>query len=282
MTLDQATNLLVTVTLVEMMAALGLTVTLAELAGVARDWRLLTRAGLANYVIVPAATVGLLLLFEAEPMVAVGFLVLAACPGAPFGPPITALARGDVPAAVGLMVLLAGSSAVLAPLLLAGLLPVVAGAKSPQVDAGRIATTLLLTQLGPLAAGIGLRHWRPLLAGWLQGPARWLSTILNLAVVGLILVAHYPLFLALRAPHLAGMLALLLASWAAGGLLAGPAAGVRKALTLTTGLRNVGVGLVIVTGAFPGTAALTATVVYGLLGVVGTLLLGWWWGRRPP
>src|SRR4051794_34452375 len=123
MSLDQVINVLVMVTLIEMMAAIGLGVTTAQLTAVARDWRLLARAAVANYVCFPAAAIGLLLLFDPLPMVAAGFLILAVCPGAPFGPPLTAVARGNVAVAVGLMVVLAASSAVLAPLLLAALLP---------------------------------------------------------------------------------------------------------------------------------------------------------------
>ncbi len=44
-------------------------------------------------------------------------------------------------------------------------------------------------------------------------------------------------------------------------------------MTLTTLLRNVGVGLVIATSNFPGTAAMTATLAYGLLEIAGSLLL---------
>ena len=51
------------------------------------------------------------------------FLICAVCPGAPYGPPFTGMAKGKVGVAVGLMVILAGSSALVAPLLLHGLLP---------------------------------------------------------------------------------------------------------------------------------------------------------------
>jgi hypothetical protein len=44
-------------------------------------------------------------------------------------------------------------------------------------------------------------------------------------------------------------------------------------MTLTTLLRNVEVGLVIATGNLPGTAAMTATLAYGLLEIAGSLLL---------
>ena len=57
MSLDQFVNLLVTIALLEMMMALGLGVTFADLASVARSWRLVAQGALANYVCVPAVTV---------------------------------------------------------------------------------------------------------------------------------------------------------------------------------------------------------------------------------
>jgi hypothetical protein len=44
-------------------------------------------------------------------------------------------------------------------------------------------------------------------------------------------------------------------------------------------LRNVGVGLVIATGNFPGTAAVTSTLVFGIFEIIGSLLLAWAWGH---
>jgi bile acid:Na+ symporter, BASS family len=280
MTVHQLTNVLVTVTLIEMMAATGLGVTFGDLARVARDWRLVVRAVLANYVLVPAATVGLLLLFGAQPTVAVGFLILAVCPGAPYGPPFAAVAKGNVPVAVGLMLLLAASSALLAPLLLHWLLPLVAGDEPLTVSAAAVLGTLLATQLLPLGVGMAVRQWLPAVAHRLQRPANLVSKALNLLVVGLILAAQFRLFLEIRPGAYAGMLALLLLSWAAGWLLGGPSAAQRRTMTLTASLRNVGVGLVIATGAFAGTAAVTAALVYGLVEVVGSLLLALGWARR--
>ena len=66
---------------------------------------------LSNYVLVPAAALALLMVFRPQPLVAAGVMIVAVCPGAPYGPPFTALARGNVSRAVGLMVLLAGSAA---------------------------------------------------------------------------------------------------------------------------------------------------------------------------
>jgi BASS family bile acid:Na+ symporter len=280
MTLDQAINLLVTITLIEMMVAIGLGVTIADLVAVARNWHLVAQAVLANYLVVPAITVGLLLLFAAQPMVAAGFLILAVCPGAPYGPPLTAIAKGNVAVAVGLMGILAASSAIVAPILLSVLLPLLAADEPLRVDATRIVVTLLVTQLLPLGVGLAVRQWRPLLAERLQKPANLLSKILNLTAVVCILVTQFHLLLEIRPRGFVGMLALLIASWAAGWLLGGRATDIRKAMTLTTSLRNVGVGLVIATGSFAGTPAVTAVLAYGLLGVVGSLALAAAWGRR--
>jgi Sodium Bile acid symporter family len=82
MAIDQLINILVTITLIEMMTVIGLGVTFADIGGVARNWSLLVRAAIANYFCVHVATVGLLLLFRAPPMVAAGFLLVAVCPGA--------------------------------------------------------------------------------------------------------------------------------------------------------------------------------------------------------
>jgi BASS family bile acid:Na+ symporter len=277
---ERLTTLLLTVTLVEMMAAVGLRVTFGELARVARSLGLVGRAAVANYACVPAATVGLLLLFDASPKVAAGFLILAACPGAPFGPPVTGLARGNVTVAVGLMVLLAGSSAVVAPVLLQFLLPLLSGDEPLRVEAAPIIVTLLGTQLAPLCAGVVVRQWFPALAGRLLGPADRAAKVLNLAVIGLILATQFGQLAAIRPRGFAGMAALLVVSWAAGWLFGGPDRGVRRAMTLTTSLRNVGVGLVIANGAFAGTPAVTAALAYGLFEVFGSLLLALAWARR--
>jgi BASS family bile acid:Na+ symporter len=126
MTIDRALNILVTITLIAMMVATGLGVRFSEIAAVAKDRRLVVRGIVANYGLVPAVTVVLLLLFRAESMVAVGFLILAVCPGARFGPPVTTIAGGKVAFSIELMVILASASAVVSPLLLRATLALVA------------------------------------------------------------------------------------------------------------------------------------------------------------
>jgi len=213
-------------------------------------------------------------------MVSAGFLILAVCPGAPFGPPCTSIAKGNVAVAVGVMVLLAGSSVIAAPLLLGALLPRVSGDEKLQVDAVKIVATLFLTQLLPLCAGLCLKHWQPRLAERLQKPANQFSALLGLATVGLILIVQFDLLAKIGLRGWVGMSALLIVSCGSGWLLGGPGNDNRKAMALTTSLRNVGVGLVIAAGNFAGTAAVTAVLAYGIFEILGSLLLAVAWGRR--
>jgi len=283
--LNQLINLLASITLFEMMVAIGLGVSFHDVLRVAADWRLVSKAALASYVCVPAAAVGLLILFHADPFVAAGFLVAAVCPGAPYGPPFTGMARGNVAVSVGLMVILAGSSAILAPLLLQLLLQFVLqflpalpqDSTALAIDGGKVILTLLVAQFLPLCVGLAMRQWRPTLADMLKKPANLLSMVLNLTLLGLILYVQFDMLSGIPLRAFVGMLALVLAGVAAGWLLGG--SGNRSAMVMATSVRNVGVSLVIVTAAFPGTRAVVAATAFAVFQTIVMALLALGWGR---
>jgi len=282
MKVDRLINILAAITLIEMMVTIGLGVTLSDVLRVSRNWSLVARAVLANYILVPAAAVGLLLLFRANPLVAVGFLVAAICPGAPYGPPLTAMAKGNVPVSVGLMVILAGSSAIVAPLLLQFLLPLVAGDTPLTISVVKIIGTLLGAQLLPLCVGLLLRDQYPSLADKLRGPAGVLSASLNLLTLAVILFVQFRVLTEIRLIGYVGMLSLLIVTMVAGVLVAKRTPEERKGMVITTSVRNVGVSLVIVSGSFPGTAAITSATVYALFQTIVMVLVALAWGRLTP
>ncbi len=279
MTVNQLINILAGITLLEMMVTIGLGVKVSDVLDVGRSWTLMARALVANYVLVPAAAVALLVLFGANPLVAAGLLIVAVCPGAPYGPPFTAMAKGNVVVAVGMMVILAGSSAILAPLLLQFLLPLMTGNSSLKINAAKMAATLLGVQLLPLCVGLIIRWRRPTLANQLQRPASLLSTCLNLLLLAIILYLQFHILLHIRWVGYFGMLCLLVATLISGWLTSWGASESRKGMMVTTSVRNVGVGLVIATGSFPGTAAVTAATAYAIFQTVAMALVALIWGR---
>jgi BASS family bile acid:Na+ symporter len=211
-------------------------------------------------------------------MISAGFLIVAVCPGAAYGPPFTAMAKGNVAVAVGLMVILAGSSVLCVPLLLQFLLPLMAKNQTLRVDAFKLIVTLLVSQLLPLFAGLCLHQWRPAMANKLKHPADRMSGALNLWTLGLIVVAYFRTLAAIRARAFIGMLSLVAASMGAGWLLGEMGSENRKAMGFSTSVRNVAVSLVVATASFPGTPAVTAALVYGLLQTVALAAISMAWG----
>lgn len=275
----QLINVLVSLALIELMFAIGLGVSWDELMRVLKDRRLMWGALFANYVCFPAATLGLLLWFNTPALTEAGFLILAVCPGASYGPPIASWAKGNLSQAVGLMVVLAGSSAAVAPLLLHVLLPLLSEEETIRIDLGNLVGVLVVTQFLPLCAGLALRQWRPALSYRWQQPAKIVALVLNPLVIGLLIATHLSLFREIKPVGLLAMTVLLIISLGAGWWLGGPESNDRRTLALTTSLRNVGLSLVIATGSFPGTPAVTAVMGYGFFEIIGSLLLATWWRR---
>jgi bile acid:Na+ symporter, BASS family len=264
-------KLLNVVALAAIMLAIGLSVRFEQVAASLRRTRLVVLGVVANFVLVPLVTVALLHCFQAQPLVSAGFLILAVCPGAPVGPSFTSVAKGNVSIATGAMVVLAGLSAVLAPTLLTVLLRWIVPASELTFDYLGIVKILLVTQLLPLGVGLAAHEWLPKLADRIARPLALLANFLLLALVGLILSAQYETLLAIRWLAWLGMLILLLASLIIGWCCGGSNREARRALAVTTGVRNAAVGLAIATTNFAGTPAVTAVVAYALVAVFGSL-----------
>ncbi len=279
MSIDKLINVMATLTLLEMMVMIGLGVSVSQITSVAKNVRLVIRALIGSYVLVPLAAVGLLLAFHTHPMVAAGFLMAAVCPGAPYGPPFTGLAKGNVPVAVGLMVILAGISALMAPLLLHFLLPIVASHETLKADVLKMVGTLLISQFLPLCIGLAIRHNHPALAQKLEGPAKKVSTLLNLLLVTVILTAQFHMLESISARGFFGMFLLVLATFVIGWAVGGADVPTRRAVTAATSIRNVGVSLVLVTGSFPGTPAVSAATAYALFQTILLALIFLGWGK---
>jgi BASS family bile acid:Na+ symporter len=280
--LQQTINILVPLTLIVMMLAVGLAVDFFQTVRLLMNWRLVFRALAANYLCVPAITVLLMLIFRPNPYVAIGFLILAVCPGAPFGPPAVAIAKGNVTAGTALMLLLTSTSAIFAPLVLLPSISFLLPNSSTVISVPKIISSLIVTQLVPLGVGLAVRARRPTFAAKHLRAVNRTSAILTLAAVILIVSAQYQTLIAIRRRAFIAMTILLIATLLIGYVIAALGSDDRKAMTLSTSLRNIGVGLVIANGSFAGTPALNAVVAFGLFGVAGSILLAFAWAKWTP
>src|SRR5271169_4870807 len=136
---------------VSSMMAMGVGFTVRQIIDALRDVRLVLLALLANFVAMPLGALGLDKMLKLDEPLGVGLLLLGGAAGAPFLPSLTALAKGNLPFAVGIMVLLSVGTVGYLPLVLPLLLPGVT------VSAEKIAGWLFLLTLLPLATGLALR-----------------------------------------------------------------------------------------------------------------------------
>jgi bile acid:Na+ symporter, BASS family len=279
MELGQLVNVLNIVLLVAMMVAIGLRVEPGCVLATIRLKSLVARSLAANFILVPLITMLLLYVFHTQPMVSAGFLILAVCAGAPFGPVAAVFAKGDPHIAVGLMVVMAILSAVLSPILLSLLIAPLTPQGDVKVDVLLIVRTLLLAQILPLSVGLILHSWTPKLSAVLARPLLLSSNLLLVIVIVLIAATQLkdPRVFGLKA--ISGMSVLLVASLGIGWLCGGPGLATRKTVAVTTGVRNAAVALVIVTSNFAETVAVTAVAAYGLFSIVGGFLCAWLLGR---
>jgi BASS family bile acid:Na+ symporter len=257
--------------LLVMMAGVGMEVSYREVIASFREAGYMLLGMFASFVLVPIVTVLFMRAYEVQPMVAVGFLILAVCPGAPFIPTVSKIAGGNVPVSVGLMLVLAASSAILAPLLLRLLLARLPGTGSVQIDFLAILKTLLVTQLLPLGLALAFHAWKENAAARLASLLKKLSLLLLVVLMAALFVAYWDEFAKLRFSAYVGMLLLFATMFAIGWLLGGPGIARRKTMAFGTASRNAGVGLVIVAGNFANTPAVPAVTVFALVIIFAAL-----------
>ena len=141
------------------MLAMGLGLTGGEIIAPLRRARLVTLTLVGNFVLMPAAARGLTALLRLDEPLGVGLLLLGTAAGAPFLPKLAQLAKGDLAFAVGAMVLLMVITVGYLPVVLPLFLPGVS------VNPAKIARSLFLLMLLPLAGALAVRAWFPDVAG---------------------------------------------------------------------------------------------------------------------
>jgi bile acid:Na+ symporter, BASS family len=281
MSLNRITDIVTFLWLLCLMFHMGSSVSGAQLTASFRKGSILWKGLLTNLLLVPVAAFGLLLLFRPDPLIAAGFLTGVVFSGAPMGPPFTALAKGDVPLAIGLMIILASLSTVISPAVLKLLLMGFSAEKPLEVNYLKIMTVVILGQLLPLSTGLALNHWLPAIVQKIAGPIRILNNLLLLGTSCLIILTHYHTHSLFTWRAAVGCVVLFAACLSIGWIFGGPHQIERKALMFNTTVRNAPAALVVASANFAGTVAPAAVFTYSLVTIVGTLAVAFCMGRRP-
>jgi BASS family bile acid:Na+ symporter len=258
------------------MFSAGLQVTGSQILAAIRQRRLLAKALLANFVLLPFVALLLSRLVQMPPEIAIGFLLAAAAPGAPFSTKLAEISDADLPFAVGLMFILAVLATVTTPLAANLLLPAEATA---QLNSLQVIRTLVQYQLIPLLLGLAVHHWWVSAAGRLVRPSIVLANIYTAVVISLLIIRDFSTLITIPWPSLAAMVLLTIASLIAGWYFGGPDPDTRRALALGTSIEFSGGALLVVSNNFPETAAAISVIAFALIMVVTNTAVALYWNR---
>lgn len=253
--------------LVSVMLGAGMEIDVERLMAVLRNYGLISRALLANFILIPIFGVLLARVFRLDEYVAIGFVLMAIAPGVPLL--VRAAGRkpgGSLGFAAALAFIMPALSIVTIPLtarfiFTAGYItpPDVAG----HVPFARIVITLVCFQLVPLLAGLSISSRAPALAAKLQRP---LLLVFLVAVIALVAILGPALVKAVASVYgsrgMWATLVLVLLSVATGWILGGPQVEYRRTLSIATMLRNIGTCAVIATASFPDTLVAPTVLTY--------------------
>lgn len=267
------------VLLVSLMLHTGLQVNVAHLKTVLKDYGLLGRAFLANFIVVPL--LGVLfarVVFHLSDPIATGVLLMAICPGVPFV--VLSGGRkkgGSLGFAVELAFLLPALSIITVPITASLVLP------GSIVSANSIVLSLVAFQLVPLFVGILVSARAPRAAARLVRP---LLVVVLIVIVALLIALGGPIARAVGTVYGSlGMFAsacIVLCSLFTGWLLGGRERAYRRTLSVGTGLRNIGLAALLATNVFGKGQVAAAVLTYFIIQIVLATLLGVFYTRSMP
>ncbi|TYR33698.1 bile acid:sodium symporter family protein [Mesorhizobium microcysteis] len=253
------------------MFGVALDLSVADFRRVAKAPRALALGFASQFVFLPAATLLLVIVTAPPPSIALGLILVAACPGGNISNFLTHRAEGNTALSVSLTAISTVAAVFMTPFSLAFW----AGLHAPAAELVR-ETNVSVLDMGftvgvllvlPLGAGMAINARVPRVAARMRGPMRIVSLLVFAGFVAGALAANWAIFIAY-----VGMVFVLVlvhnAVALAGGYVIAAGGGLaeadRRAISIETGIQNSGLGLVLIFNFFGG------------LG--GMAIVAAWWG----
>jgi bile acid:Na+ symporter, BASS family len=238
--LSKAVPVSILVFVVSSMLAMGSGLTLGQIREPLRNLRLVVLTLLANFVVMPLVAAALVKGLRIQEQLGYGLVLLGCTAGAPLLPKLTQFAKGNLAFAVGAMVLLMVITVGYLPIVLPLLLPGV------NVDPWKIARSLIMLMLLPLAAAMALKAYYGGVAARVKPALDWISNVGLYLMLLLITAANFHKVVEVFGDRviLAGLL-FIAVGFGIGWVFGGPGNDTRRVLALGTAQRNISAALVV-------------------------------------
>ncbi len=223
----------------------------------------------SQFLVLPVLTYLMILATQPRPSIALGLILVAACPGGNISNFITHRAGGNAALSVSMTAFATVGAILLTPVNIAlwgGLYgPTRDILRETAIDPVQVAITVGLMLVLPLVLGVQLNMHRPQLTARLHRPLQVLSMTIFFAFIVLALAANWDFFLG-YAGAVAGLVILHNALALGGGWTVATLARLspfnRRAVTIETGIQNSGLGLVLIFAFFGGLGGMAVVAAF--------------------
>ena len=242
---------------------------------------------LSQFVILPFTTFLLIMWLRPPTSVALGMVLVAACPGGNVSNFISKLAKGNIELSVALTAIATIAAVIMTPFNFAfwgGLYANASGLVIPiSIDWWQM-TKIVLMLLGlPIIVGMWVRHYLPKTADRIEKPMKWFSIIFFLAiVVGAIMqnITYFKLYVGLIAVFVLLHNFLAFFTGYSVATLFRVRQRERRSITIETGIQNSGLALVLIVNPhlFDGLGGMAFIAAFwGIWHIVSGMIVGGTW-----
>ena len=275
-----------TATLFAMMLALGMTLRPVDFRRIAAAPAAVLLGMGGQLVLLPVAAFAIARGLELSPTLAIGLVLIAACPGGVVSNALTQLARGDLALSITLTSLSSLVSFLSVPFVLSLALDAFGGEeRRVALSFVAMAVTLFGTTVLPVGIGMACLSWRPAAAARLHRPLLHVSTgVLMLMILGLFVSlwqSSHELSMAQLVrdgtPAVVALVATTMAAGAIGARILDLGGAIARTITLEIGIQNVNLALVVAVSLlgeqrYAGAAILYLPTMFAFAG--GVIALG--------
>lgn len=241
----------------------------------------------AQFILLPACTFGLTMVLDLAPSIALGMILVAACPGGNLSNLMTYLANGNPAVSVSMTAVSTLAAIVMTPLNLSlwgSLNPATAEIlRQVHLSPVDVFVTVFVILGIPLMLGLGVARWKPELVEKVRKPFKVLTVVIFIGVIGAALGANWSIFvevigLVIFVVLIHNALALTL-GYSAGRMARLPRRDVR-AVAIEVGIQNSALGLVLVFDFFGGLGGMAIIVAWwGVWHIISGLTVAAVWSR---
>jgi BASS family bile acid:Na+ symporter len=279
------TAVILPVSLAIIMLGMGLTLVLENFKKIVQSPKA-AFIGLTNQLLLlPLVGFTLAILFDLPPDMAVGLMIIAACPGGPTSNLISHVAKGDIALSISLTAVTSMLTVFTIPVILSFALSYFSGDSATQIQLpiGNTIIQIMGITIVPVSIGMLINSYFPKFAKRMESPMRIASTVIFVAVLlGIILANKQHIVTYLKS---VGLVTLVLnISTMALGYYSSKIFKLNLkqsiSITIESGIQNGTLAIVIATSILQQSSMSIPAAVYSLLMFLTSGVLMWTFGNR--